>query len=496
MPEISNSVRQRLGARPAPATHPDADVLTAYVEQVLPAGERNQIVEHLAACAFCRDIVALSLPELPEKTLVQSLPAPSRFWTLGLRWAGGLAVIAIAVTLVIERPRHNGPAQSPASTVAVTAQTEPANLAKSSSSSNEQKAAGPAPAESTTPDASRTRSALPLVSSSDLSPRADRASAPLAAPPPALKESRNEVIVVDGKDAGRFASNAVGGLVASNNPPRPIPAQPNKGFVNNNIFSAEEHFGPSNYTNSYNYARQEQARADGERLKKEQSELAFAPQNSELDANARKGFLRTAIPKLNPARLAPLAANALTAVKSATTGSPAPSEALAGGASSFATAPAHPAISPKSLAKSASSTTREPMATSKPDARKAKTSSSEPLHWRVQDGKLVNSADQSQWHEAYPQGDDIQFKVVQSQGHDVWAGGTNGTLVHSWDGGVDWQKLNLGDAASGDIEKISLSGGDVQVKTSNGQHLISRDGGKTWAPLNPQSTPAQPNQPK
>jgi len=130
------------------------------------------------------------------------------------------------------------------------------------------------------------------------------------------------------------------------------------------------------------------------------------------------------------------------------------------------------------------------------NARKAKTASSEQMHWRVQDGKLVNSADQSQWHEAYPQGDGIQFKVVQSQGHDVWAGGTNGTLVHSWDGGVDWQKLNLGDAASGDIEKISLSGGDVQVKTSNGQHLISRDGGKTWAPLDPQSTPAQPDQPK
>ena len=78
----------------------------------------------------------------------------------------------------------------------------------------------------------------------------------------------------------------------------------------------------------------------------------------------------------------------------------------------------------------------------------------------------------------------------------MWAGGTNGTLVHSWDGGVDWQKLTLGDAAAGDIEKISLSGGDVQVKTSNGQHLISRDGGKTWAPLNPQGAKPETAQPK
>src|SRR5437588_6841634 len=110
MPELSNSVRQRLGARPAPPIHPDADTLAAYVEQMLPSGARNQVVEHLAACPSCRDIVVLSLPDLPEKPLIQELPAPSRFWTFGFRWAGALAVIAIAVALVVERPRQKTPA--------------------------------------------------------------------------------------------------------------------------------------------------------------------------------------------------------------------------------------------------------------------------------------------------------------------------------------------------------------------------------------------------
>src|ERR1700694_822613 len=142
MPEISNSVRQRLGARPAPPMHPDADTLTAYVEQALPAGERHQIVEHLAACAFCRDIVALSLPELPEKTLVRSLPAPSRLWTFGLRWAGALAVIAIAVTLVVERPGQKSQVSSPASRPAESPHTDSANT---------QKVAEPVQAENTAP---------------------------------------------------------------------------------------------------------------------------------------------------------------------------------------------------------------------------------------------------------------------------------------------------------------------------------------------------------
>src|SRR5205807_6766117 len=183
-----------------------------------------------------------------------------------------------------------------------------------------------------------------------------------------------------------------------------------------------------------------------------------------------------------------------TAVKSVTTGSGSDAAAgeRAGVVSAFAGPPPRPPITQRSATGTASLIPHESL-----EARRAKAASPGQLHWRVQDGKLVNSPDLNQWHEAYPpQSDDIQFKVVEAQGHDVWAGGTNGTLVHSWNGGVDWQKLNLGDAASGDIEKISLSGGDVQVKTSNGQHLIGRDGGKTWAPLNPQSTPAQPNQPK
>ncbi|HXB19763.1 MAG TPA: YCF48-related protein [Candidatus Solibacter sp.] len=498
MPDISNSVRQRLGARPAPPTHPDADTLTAYVEQVLSAGERSQIVEHLAACAFCRDIVALSLPELPEKALIQTLPAPSRFWTFGLRWAGGIAVVAIAVTLVIERPGDKSPAPYPVSTLEKTAHTD---------STSAQRAAEPVRPETTgsamtssdasSAGASRTssasRSAGAAGSTAAFVPRADRQSPASPVPSEALSNvdaAHNEVAIVNDKDSARFASNAVSGLVESYNSAKPVPVQSNRGFVNSNIFLAEERSGPSNYSASYNYALQEQAKADNDRAMKEQMVLAHAGQSPELDANSRKGFLRTAIPKINPTRLGPLAANALSAVKSATTGSSAAPDALterAGAASSFAPSPARPAISPKSVAGLASTITHDST-----DARRAKTAGSEQLHWRVQDGKLVNSADQSQWHEAYPEGDDIQFKVVQAQGHDVWAGGTNGTLVHSWDGGVDWQKLSLGDAASGDIEKISLSGGDVQVKTSNGQHLISRDGGKTWMPLNSQSTPAQP----
>jgi hypothetical protein len=486
MPELSNSVRQRLGARPVPPIHPDADTLTAYVEQMLPTGERSQVVEHLAACPACREVVFISssVPNLPEKTMIQGLPAPSRFWTFGFRWAGALAVIAIAVALVVEWPRQKTPsAQTPAATLAVTPHADSANA---------QKATEPAQLENASPALTTSEASANRSVSQPTNPRPPTTSGAQSdlsrvsrtyAPPMPRPDSTTRTEALDdneAKDALHPGPVPTVGLIqGSHNPPTPAPAQ-KKGFVNSNlIFAADEH-----YLGNYKDAVQEKAKADAERAKKEQALFANGPQNPELDANAQKSFLRKALP------LGAIAAIVKLARMGPPSASDAPAGERAGGATSFAPPPVRPPISPRSVTGTATTITHDSSET-----RRAKTASSEPLHWRVQDGKLVNSADLNQWHEAYPQSDQIEFKVVQAQGHDVWAGGTNGTLVHSWDGGVDWQKFNLGDAASGDIEKISLSGGDVQVKTSNGQHFISRDGGKTWAPLNSQAKP-ESNQPK
>src|SRR5271169_2083219 len=41
--------------------HPDADVLTAFAEQALSATERDGVLEHLACCGDCRELIALAL---------------------------------------------------------------------------------------------------------------------------------------------------------------------------------------------------------------------------------------------------------------------------------------------------------------------------------------------------------------------------------------------------------------------------------------------------
>ena len=40
--------------------HPDADSLNAFVEQVSPAAERQEILAHLALCGSCREVVFLA----------------------------------------------------------------------------------------------------------------------------------------------------------------------------------------------------------------------------------------------------------------------------------------------------------------------------------------------------------------------------------------------------------------------------------------------------
>ncbi len=79
--------------------HPDADLVTAFLEQALTARERSEILEHLGRCHECREVVGQSLPEVlrvvPARSAVNSLT-----WPL-LRWAGAVTCIVVVATAVM-----------------------------------------------------------------------------------------------------------------------------------------------------------------------------------------------------------------------------------------------------------------------------------------------------------------------------------------------------------------------------------------------------------
>jgi hypothetical protein len=118
MPELPQIVRERLEISKTLAGHPDPDVLTAFSERSLPAMECDVVLEHLARCGECREIVALALPETEtiRKTAPFASPSTSLGWSWftgsGLRWAVVAAgVIAVASVGIMEL-QHNKTAKS------------------------------------------------------------------------------------------------------------------------------------------------------------------------------------------------------------------------------------------------------------------------------------------------------------------------------------------------------------------------------------------------
>ncbi|MGH9668683.1 MAG: YCF48-related protein, partial [Terriglobales bacterium] len=85
-------------------SHPDADQLTAFQERSLGAREREQVLEHLARCAHCREVVTLALP--PEEAARAAAPGFRWLQWPSLRWAAVAATFVIAVTLMFRSYRE------------------------------------------------------------------------------------------------------------------------------------------------------------------------------------------------------------------------------------------------------------------------------------------------------------------------------------------------------------------------------------------------------
>ena len=75
MTEVPKIVHDRLRAALPEQAHPDADLLAAFAEQALSATERDGVLQHLALCGDCRDVIALALPAadmVPPRTAPQT----------------------------------------------------------------------------------------------------------------------------------------------------------------------------------------------------------------------------------------------------------------------------------------------------------------------------------------------------------------------------------------------------------------------------------------
>jgi Photosynthesis system II assembly factor YCF48/Putative zinc-finger len=483
MSEMSNALRQRLAAREDPRVHPDPDSLTAYLEQLLPAPERNQVLEHLAVCRQCREVVALSLPQEPviEDVVAVAVARPVRrgwrAWFLGkpaLGLVGSLAGLAIVATLVIELPRGSVEKQG----------GQPAPL----TANNNNVPATPAP---TGPEAKQAEiapaaDALSTVQDKEVhpaSPVANSASGPASVQPEpraakaAPKATDSSVSSVGGPyvNTQMFVNDASNNVVTASNE---LPAAPAPRTTSD--FQSNLPLSLSNNAQLTTADAPHQTQSSKPlRILNPAANLTRSGLTSviTLGRDAKQIFHRPA-PAINPYGYG------FTRSAMGGAGQFNPATEMGPAAEITAAAPVA-AKDAAELEQSHALTARARSGTSAGKTeefayaganKKTETAQSA---WKVGDSKLLKLDDSGAWTEAAAS-EGIEFSVVSSHGSDIWAGGANAAMVHSHDGGATWERITLGSSATGTITSIEAGALKIQVKSSSGQNWSSPDGGKTW----------------
>ena len=475
MTEVPKIVHDRLRATAAQTgpgqnaselQHPGADLLTAFAEQSLSLSERESLLEHLAGCGDCREVVMLALPEADaivsapaetERTTAVAIRA-NRGWLrsgafswVNLRWATlAAAVVVVAAVLALRPGSHNDndnqakltpvsappPASAPADVERQIAMAPPpsAGLAKEDLARKDLGKAELAQADrlrsvpqtrsASKPEARQFVSNLDLKANQDLSTEAKRAPAPPRAPNAEygmLLAGSTNGVKNDSERADRPTTAGASGARL---------AVTNGASTGRNTETLEVESAAATVPPEASFAGGQIARDEAPAVEKAK------PATQELDANATASS---------------------DAQKTPVTDVPNAHKYSAGDFAYRNTALSKAAALPRAT-------------------------------WAITAGVLQRSLDGGQtWESALQADHPHPLTCYVVSGRDVWAGGQAGTLLHSPDGGATWTKVHpwfKGQTLTSDVThidapgvgKITVSAGDKEIKET----WSSADGGLSW----------------
>ena len=420
MDNIPKIVRQRLKAPLAEANHPQADELTAFAERSLPESERIVVLEHLARCCDCRDILALALPATESTETAFRAPARERATWPAFRWglvAAGVAMIAVLGIVQHQRgSEHNATSADSPQAVFGEARNQPLASPIAPDAANKTQS----PIVSPKVNHSDRQIATQLVRKNRAA-RAGGAGVPVPNPAPGVGYGA--------APAPLYKQHAAGDLAAN----MQLPATPVGGSVQAQSAPFHQQTAAGRFESS-----------------------ATAPQPS--NASADEDYAGDRVGKAKPA-VTPQAATAASVPQS-----------ISGRTAPALTIPRW-TISPAGVLQRSfdDGATWQTVAVEAPgyftDAMGVD-ASGKPLQHKVR--KIASPT----------------FRAVAATGTDVWAGGTSALLYHSQDAGDHWIRVMpaaSGATLNGDI--VSLEFLDMQhgkVSTSTAEIWITTDDGQTW----------------
>jgi hypothetical protein len=404
-------------------------LLAAFVEKNLTEKERTQVLNHLAQCAGCRELAALSLPAEVEVIETARVSARGRWnpW-LALRW-GSLAAALGALAIVVVMREY------PSRSVKVISKDLPPNIIESANK----------------PGASAEPSAPP--------PKAEAARVGRERE---AKNSAREMASLR-KPAAPAGNYNLGAQVASGEAKQKVTVM----GESRPAMALEARNGPATAPEREVFRGQSTALTVGAMSAPPPGAagaLKVAPpegeQKSEISAEAQAG------PSGVPART-----EAFDASKQA--------GAAKGGGISAQGAVAAP--------RAAMRIHEESQAELAPLVSPSRFKSEPGVmadRWSISaGGKVQRYMPGSGWVEAHID-DRVTFRVISTAGSDIWAGGSGGALYHSADSGMAWKRVEVNSAGTTVTETIVgiqfSPPQHLSVTTASGVQWSSEDGGQHW----------------
>ena len=462
MTEIPNIVRDRLRASQA-GDHPDANLLTAFAEQVLPDRERSQVLEHVARCADCRHVLALATPPMASTTVPGHKDSAlarkgSRFGWPMLRWGALAACVVIVGTSVFVR--HDLRRSQTVAYMKLDAGSQTAQNAVPRPPAISENAVSNLITKEEKQEPERARKA-----------EHDNKSAFAAAKPVAPAPSAPASALVDygtrAKDLGSRADSdalsnhdlspkgAAAGSVSGTLRAGPLPAaqQPvpgkDEGLTRP---TATPPLVGRNVVNATNGSAPPQA--------SQPVQISGASETVEVQSGAEQA--ETSTMQYSPKKEAPGKAKG------------------AAGDSSVVTLPAS-ATNFEDKTLTAAAETRASRLESEL-ARGAFASSS---RWTISSvGQLQHSVDSGKTWQPVTVAEKATFRALSANGPDLWVGGPAGLLYHSSDAGGHWTQIKpVDDSATLTSDVATIEFTDRQhgkLTTSTGEIWITADAGQTW----------------
>ena len=469
MPELPNIVRERLKVSRPTADHPDADALTAFAERALPDSERAVVAEHLARCHDCRDILVLALPATISVETAR-VPLPVRGGWLRapvLRWgvvAAGFAVLTVTGLLQFQRGR--GPRSSVAQiqryeTPASEAKTAPAGQAEESAKFTPAPTTLAEPANAVPANASRASAGPTIASNADARFKKEQAAAGNETGRPSTADTLNLVAPTAGLPLHGSGSRSTAGSSVV-------------GRINGSLPLSGRQTPPS---------------AD-----KDETQSQLVATNTPEQAPSR-AFMDVTVDKAKaPATAVEVSAGA--PVLETETAAPAPPSAPL--ALRWAISPtggllrsfdqgrtwANVDVNASPSSSAGIIVAEGPLQQEKYQSTADVSQVRDKAQRQVQAKSLTkNQAGSGQKISALSVAVPV-FRAISAAGLEVWAGGSNGVLYHSGNGGEQWTRVvpsASGILLTGDIIGIAFSDPQHgQITTSTQELWITFDAGQTW----------------